>query len=115
MTRFLTLTLAFIVMTIAMWPAHSQMLNAEQFQAELVGKKLETKRMGLRARLVFSPDGRVALNAPVGAAEGTWTMAGKRLCVKMKSGPRQGERCGTLTKLADGRYMNSQGRVFTAR
>ncbi len=115
MSRILLFVLAISVFAVTLIPAVAQQLTAEEFQAELVGRKLETKNLGLTARLVFLPDRTVSMQAPVGASQGTWEIQGKQVCMTMTSGPQPGTRCGGFERLGKGRYANGQGQVFTVR
>ena len=113
MSRIVVFALSVVVATLS--PAAAQQLTADEFRAELVGRKLETKTMGLPARLVFAADNTVTIQAPVGASEGTWSIQGEQICMTIVSGPQPGTRCGGFERAGNGRYANGQGQIFTVR
>ncbi len=112
---FLLAMSAISAVAVTLIPADAQQISADEFLSELVDRKLETKTMGLPARLVFASDNTVSIQAPVGASEGTWSIQGGQICMTITSGPQPGTRCGGFERLGDGRYANGQGQVFTVR
>ena len=88
-------------------------MSVERIRAELIGRTLEMRRMGMTMALTFAEDGTTRAESPVFSVDGTWTLEGNALCVTSDSGPMKGERCSRYRALGDTRYENEQGRTLT--
>ena len=93
-------------------PAFAQSLNGEQIRALFIGTPFEVRRLGMRAQLLYAPDGTFTMGSRRMAARGTWEIKGETICATVVSGQRQGEQCFTLQALDGGRLRTSEGMVL---
>ena len=96
-------------------PASADAMTGAQVIAQIVGKELVTRRMGMTVRLRYDIDGTVAVKAPLLEASGHWTLAGDSICMTLAEGPRRGETCHQFEDLGGGVYRNSEGQTLRQR
>ncbi|MEL6947361.1 MAG: hypothetical protein AAFO73_06970 [Pseudomonadota bacterium] len=90
-------------------------MTANQFKAKVVGKTLVAKRFGRAIQIVYSSNGTVKMNTPLGPASGNWVFRSGKLCTNITQGPRTGNRCGALVDLGGGRFRGDRGTMQIAR
>lgn len=118
MKRFSALLIATACLASQLGTAQAQTptpLNAQTFSDKIVGQVLTRREMGFPIRLSFFADGRVQVNAVIRKVQGRWWFnQQQQICMQMSSGQQNGQGCGVMYDLGDGRsFQGSQGRVWT--
>lgn len=87
-------------------------LTPAQIETEIVGKTMETSRMGRTMTIRYDANGTLAMDTPRGPARGTWEYSETGICATITEGPRPGTNCTTFTALGGGAYETSRGATF---
>lgn len=108
----ITSFIALIAATVVAVPALAETMSGAQISAQIVGKDLATRRMGMTVHLRYDADGTVAVKTPLFSGSGHWKLVGASLCMTLTEGPRQGETCHTFEDMGGGAYRNSEGQIL---
>ncbi len=90
-----------------------QLLSGDEIQSQIIGHSFRGKKGILSVSLHYAPYGTVTMQSPVGSGEGSWTLSGNRLCMKLMTGPRKADECLTFTSGPGGTYHTSNGLRLT--
>lgn len=80
-------------------PAYAEQMSPSQIEAEMIGRTLEGRRMGMRMEILYDPSGVVTFSSALMNGTGTWEASSDGICVNIPSGPREGETCVTVERL----------------
>lgn len=90
-----------------------QFLSAKDIESGIVGHSFQGRKGILSVKLHYGRDGTVTMRSPLGTGQGSWTLSGNRLCVKLVTGPRKVDECLTFIGQSDGEYRASNGLQLT--
>ncbi|MCV3274227.1 hypothetical protein [Roseobacter sinensis] len=93
-------------------PASAEFLTGEQIRTFSVGTPFEVRRLGMRAQLLYAPDGTFRTDSARMSGSGTWEITGDTICATMVPRPRQGEQCFTLEAFENAALRTSEGVVL---
>lgn len=105
----------------ALWttPVFGDELTSAEIQAELIGRSIGWWEQGgwLQGHILFSPDGsaEISVDQPrVTGDRGRWSIKGDELCTEWGE-IRAAEKCYTIERGEDGRFVTSGGNIFQIR
>ena len=90
-----------------------QFLSAKDIESQIVGHDFQGRKGIMSVALHYGQDGTVTMRSPIGTGQGSWTLSGDQLCVKLVTGPRKVDECLTFISQSEGVYRASNGLQLT--
>lgn len=76
-----------IALSLPAAPVLAGVLDADGISAQIIGKELVARRMGMKVHLRYDLDGTATTRSPFFSGTGSWRRDGNRLCVTVAGTP----------------------------
>jgi len=98
-----------------LWAHHvkASTLDVASFERELVNQVFMVEGKTFEPVVVTEADGSMRVETNLGTFEGQWNMVDQTICIYFDDGPKAGETCGKIRRIAEGRYETSFGDRLT--
>ena len=101
-----------IALSLPAAPVLAGVLDADGISAQIIGKELVARRMGMKVHLRYDPDGSVTIRSPFFSGTGSWRRDGNRLCMTVAGAPGPETSCHGFEDLGGGKFRNTDGMVL---
>ena len=101
-----------IALSLPAAPILAGVLDADGISAQIIGKELVARRMGMKVHLRYDSDGTVTNRSPFFSGTGSWRRDGNRLCMTVAGAPGPETSCHGFEDLGGGKFRNTDGMVL---
>ena len=101
-----------IALSLPAAPVLAGVLDADGISAQIIGKELVARRMGMKVHLRYDPDGSVTIRSLLFSGTGGWRRDGNRLCMTVAGAPGPETSCHGFEDLGGGKFRNTDGMVL---